>query len=205
MDGPDRPGEPILLHVCCGPCAIYPHRALAAEGYAPTGFFHNPNVQPSREYRRRLETLLTYAARASLSLVEREGYHPDEHLRVTLESWNDRPARCRACYDLRLGETAREAAARGFGLFTSTLLVSPYQLHEEVRQAGEQAAAATSGQVRFLYRDFRPGYREGVAVSREMGLYRQAYCGCLWSEVERYERPATAPDPHIERPGDVSL
>lgn len=181
-------GTPILLHVCCGPCAVYPHRALREEGFAPTGFFYNPNIQPSQEHRHRLETLGDYAARAGLPLVAKEGYRPEEHLRRTLEVHSDRKARCRACYDLRLGEAAREAVARGFGAFTSTLLVSPYQLHAQVRDAGESAAAAAGGPVRFLYRDFRPGWREGVQASREMGLYRQPYCGCLWSEAERYER-----------------
>ncbi len=181
-------GRPILLHVCCGPCAIYPRRALRAEGFAPTGFFYNPNIQPSQEYRRRLETLGDYAAREDLPLVVREGYKPEEHLGVTLEVHGDRKRRCRACYDLRLGEAAREAAARGVGEFTSTLLVSPYQLHSQVREAGERAAQASGGKVRFVYRDFRPGWREGIAASREMGLYRQPYCGCLWSEMERYDQ-----------------
>ncbi len=180
--------EPILLHVCCGPCAVHPHRALAAEGFDPRAFFYNPNVHPSREYRRRLEALLDYARKTGLPVTVAEGYRPEEHLRATVETAWDRPRRCRVCYDVRLREAARAAEAGGFGVFTTTLLVSPYQLHDAVRQAGEEAAALTGGRVRFLYRDFRPGWREGVRVSREMGLYRQPYCGCLWSEVERYER-----------------
>ncbi len=190
-EGAPAGGEPILLHVCCGPCAIHPHRVLMAEGFAPTGFFYNPNIQPSREYRRRLETLKDYGARAGLPLIVRNDYHPEDHIRSTADVFADRSRRCRVCYDLRLGEAAREAAAQGFGAFTSTLLVSPYQLHEQVREAGERSADTVGGKVRFVYRDFRPGWREGVAASREMGLYRQPYCGCLWSEVDRYERPRT--------------
>jgi len=177
----------VLLHVCCGPCSIYPHRALESEGLAVTGFFHNPNIQPSREFRRRLETLEEYARRAGLDLIVRGDYHPEEHLEVTLGLHDQRRSRCRACYELRLDEAAREAAERGYPAFTSTLLVSPYQLHKEVRKAGEAAAARTGGRVEFLYRDFREGWKEGVKASLEMGLYRQPYCGCLWSEVERYE------------------
>jgi len=188
-DGDARPDGPrrVLLHVCCGPCAIYPHRALKDEGLEVTGFFYNPNIQPSREFRRRLETLRDYASGAGLELAVRDDYHPEEHLEVTLGRHDRRRERCRACYELRLGETAREAAARGYPAFTTTLLVSPHQLHEEVRRAGEAAAAATGGKVEFLYRDFRAGWREGVKVSLDLGLYRQPYCGCLWSEVERYE------------------
>jgi len=191
MSGEGKGGEggrTCLLHICCGPCAVYPHRALAAEGWRPLGFFYNPNIQPFREYQHRLETLKDYGARAGLPLVVAEGYHPEEHLRRTLGVFADRERRCPACYELRLCEAAREAARRGLDTFTTTLLVSPYQLHDEVRRAGEKAAAETGGKVSFLYRDFRPGWREGVAVSREMGLYRQPYCGCLWSEVERYGR-----------------
>lgn len=183
-----RESREVLLHVCCGPCAIHPHRALREEGLSPTGFFYNPNIQPSREFRRRLETLRDYARREALPLVVHEDYWPGEHLEATLKVSRDRGNRCRACYDLRLGETARRAAALGLGAFSTTLLVSPYQLHDEVRLSGERAAAATQGKVRFLYRDFRPGWPDAVRVSREMNLYRQPYCGCLWSEVERYER-----------------
>ncbi len=160
-----------------------------AEGFEAAGLYYNPNIQPSREFRRRLETLREYAAEAGLSLIEAGPYRPDEHLGATLPVWDDRASRCRTCYELRLERTAREAVARGFDAFTTTLLVSPYQLHEEVRRAGERAAAAGAGGAAvFLYRDFRPGWRETLEASREMGLYRQPYCGCLWSEVERYER-----------------
>ncbi|HCJ09725.1 MAG TPA: hypothetical protein DHW14_00965 [Clostridiales bacterium] len=185
MEGPER----ILLHTCCGPCAVHPHRALVEEGFRVTAFFYNPNIQPSREHRRRLDALRDFAGRVGLEVVTGGDYRPEEHLRATLDIHGDRARRCRACYDLRLGAAAEEASRRGFPAFTTTLLVSPYQLHDEVRRAGEAAAARTGGRVAFLYRDFRPGWKEGVAASREMGLYRQPYCGCLWSEVERYERP----------------
>jgi len=178
----------ILVHVCCAPCLLYPRRALEEEGFAVRAYFYNPNVQPSQEYRRRLQTLRDYAERTGLDLEVSEGYRPEEHLAVTLDRHADRAVRCRACYELRLAEAAREARRRGIGLFTTTLLVSPYQVHREVRWAGDAAAAAAGGSVEFVYRDFRPGWREGVRLSRELGLYRQPYCGCLWSEVERYGR-----------------
>lgn len=176
----------LLLHTCCGPCSIYPYRALSAEGYRPTGFFYNPNIQPSREYRRRLETLREFAASVDMPLAVAESYQPGIHLEATLPNRGERLERCRACYRLRVGETAREAARRGVPAFTTTLLVSPYQLHDEVREAGTAAAAANG--VEFVYRDFRNGWQDGVRASRDLGLYRQPYCGCLWSEVERYDR-----------------
>jgi hypothetical protein len=123
-----------------------------------------------------------------LPVSVREDYEPQKHLRATVDFWADRSTRCRACYELRLGETAREATARGFPGFSTTLLVSPYQQHDEVRRAGESAADRSGGTLSFVYRDFRPGYGNGVRKSRELELYRQPYCGCLWSEVERYER-----------------
>jgi predicted adenine nucleotide alpha hydrolase (AANH) superfamily ATPase len=187
----DGQGEQVLLHVCCGPCAIHPYRALVAEGFRPVVFFYGPNIQPFREYERRLEALREFGRGEALPLLVARDYRPEEHLRATLELRRDRTRRCRACYDLRLTETARRAESEGIRLFTTTLLVSPRQLHEEVRLAGERAAGTVGDQAGFLYRNFRPGYRESVTVSRAMGLYRQPYCGCLWSEAERYARRGT--------------
>ena len=86
----------------------------------------------------------------------------------------------------RLTETVRYAAKHGYGAFTTTLLVSPYQKHEELKQVCEELAALSG--VEFLYRDFRAGFREGQAKARELGMYMQKYCGCIFSEEDRYRK-----------------
>jgi predicted adenine nucleotide alpha hydrolase (AANH) superfamily ATPase len=173
----------ILLHICCAPCAIYPLRILREMGHEVTGFFYNPNIHPYLEYRRRLDTLSDYASRAGLEFREDEGYALEEYFRAITFREKER---CRACYDLRLTRTAAMSRAGGFDGFTTTLLYSRYQNHDLIRDTGE-ALAKRSGAA-FFYLDFRTGWKEGVERSKEMGLYRQPYCGCLFSEAERYRK-----------------
>ncbi len=171
------------MHICCGPCATYPHKVLRDEGLDVAGFFLNPNIHPYSEYQRRLATLWQYAGQSGLYLLPPGDYDLAGYLRSAVEA-PTRPARCRACYRFRLEGAAAEAAARGYDAFTTTLLVSPHQDHAAVREEGERAAAKHG--VKFLYRDFRPGWREGRALAKQFGLYRQNYCGCVFSEKERY-------------------
>lgn len=175
----------LLLHTCCGPCTVYPLSLLRGEGHRVVGYFYNPNIHPYLEFKRRLDTLREFARREGLELVARDGYDLERYLEAALHP----PAgetRCHACYRMRLDETARTAREKGFGRFTTTLLVSPYQKHEAVVEAAREAASRHG--VDFYYRDFRPGWREGVARSRNLGLYRQPYCGCIFSEMERYRK-----------------
>jgi len=127
--------------------------------------------------------LLEYCRRESLNVVSGV-YDIDDYFQAVVSSEVDR---CLLCYQVRLGEAARAAAAGGYDAFTTTLLVSPYQKHELIREIG-QAAAEKHG-TSFYYVDFRPGYREAAARSRTMGMYRQQYCGCIYSEKERYCQP----------------
>ncbi len=174
----------ILLHICCAPCTIYPLRILRDEDHEVTGFFHNPNIQPYLEYAKRLETVETYAAQEGLPFIRQEGYHPEEHLRQVAFREEER---CRYCYLLRLTRAAEVARRDRYDAFTTTLLYSRFQKHDLIRQIGESVAGEQG--VPFLYRDFREGWSEGVRVSKEIGMYRQPYCGCLYSEQERYSRP----------------
>ena len=178
----------VLLHICCAPCTLYPLDALRREGAAVTGFFYNPNIHPSEEYGRRLEALRDYARAADLDLRVRDEYGLVPFLREVVFHEADR---CRRCYSLRLAEAAREAAALGADAFTTTLLYSVYQDHETVRRIGEEQGRRAG--VAWLYRDFRAGWKEGVRRSRELGLYRQKYCGCIYSEMERTGRPEAVP------------
>jgi len=171
----------ILLHICCAPCAIHPLETLRASGFRVTGFLFNHNIHPYQEYRRRLETVESYASLVGMELIRRDEYRMEEFLAAVA---SDPAGRCRYCYASRLERTACEAAELGYDAFTSSLLYSRYQRHEQIREEGERAGNRYG--VRFHYEDFRPGWKHGIDVSRELGLYRQQYCGCIYSEKERY-------------------
>jgi hypothetical protein len=161
---------------------IYPLRLLREEGIEVCGLFHNPNIHPYLEYRRRLDALTAYADQEGLTIIGEDAYSLDLFLRQVVFREEQR---CRHCYRLRLSHTARIAKKEGFGAFTTTLLYSRYQKHDLIREIAEDVAV-THG-IPFFYRDFRVGWSEGVRVSKEIGMYRQPYCGCIYSERDRYE------------------
>ena len=171
----------LLLHICCANCAINPIRQLQERGEEVVGFFFNPNIHPYQEYRKRLEALKHYSEKTGLNLICRDEYLLEEFLRNVSHCVDDR---CRYCYRVRLEATAREAKEKGFDRFSTTLLESAHQQHDVIRETGEQVARDVG--IPFYYEDFRPGWRKGVEVSKAMGLYRQQYCGCIYSEKERY-------------------
>ena len=178
----------ILLHLCCGPCACYPLKHLRQAGYDVTAYFYNPNIHPYKEFRKRLETAQEFAEKSDLTLHMDDDYALEEFLRRAII---DAPlGRCRMCYDMRMEQTARFAAENGFKAFTSTLFVSPYQDHAVMQSAAE--AAAEKYGVAFVHIDFRQGWKEGVEICRTLELYRQPYCGCIYSEKERYCKPKKA-------------
>lgn len=179
----------LLLHTCCGPCTIFPLEALRQEGHAVTAFYFNPNIHPYREWERRLHTLADYLARLGVELEVDDSYDLKAYLEAVLPHAHLPSRRCPVCYRIRLDEVARRAAASGYDAFTTTLLVSPYQDHEAVARVGREAGEARG--VPFYYRDFRSGWKEAVRISRELGMYRQGYCGCVFSERERYWRART--------------
>ncbi|MDI6895432.1 MAG: epoxyqueuosine reductase QueH [Bacillota bacterium] len=178
----------LLLHTCCGPCSIFPLDALREEGHAVTACYCNPNIHPYREWERRLLTLRDYLGRVGADLEVDDRYDLKAYLEAVLPCADDPARRCPVCYRIRLDEVARRAAAGGYDAFTTTLLVSPYQDHGAVARAGREAGEVRG--VSFYYRDFRPGWKQAVRISRELGMYRQGYCGCLFSERERYYRAA---------------
>jgi hypothetical protein len=171
----------VLLHACCGPCLIEPIDALVDEGHDIEIAYANPNIHPAEEYHRRRETLLAYARERGWSVRE-SPYDPELWARAVAGLENDPARRCRACYELRLGLVASEASGAGFDAIATTLTVSPYQDPDGIREAGE-AAAATAG-VRYLDRDYRDRYSAATVRSRELGMYRQNYCGCEYSKIE---------------------
>lgn len=171
----------ILLHICCGPCALFPLGTLRASGHEVTGFFYNHNIHPYLEYARRLDTAREMAEQETLPMIIRDEYDLEGFL-ANVAAAPDK--RCRYCYASRLQATAAVAAEHGFDAFSASLLYSRFQRHDEIRELGEQAAQEYG--VLFYYEDFRPGWQEGIRLSKERGLYRQQYCGCIYSEKDRY-------------------
>ena len=174
----------LLLHACCGPCSLEPVRLLRAAGHDLTIAYMNSNIAPADEYARRLATLRAWAADVSAPVVE-GAYDP--------AAWEACAGRVGAAeHDLRFEEAAALAAEQGFDALGTTLSVSPYQYTDVIREELERAAAAAS--VRPLFEDYRPFYDEATHRSRELGMYRQNYCGCRFSDAEaaaeRAERKA---------------
>ena len=146
-----------------------------------TLFFHNPNIHPLLEFRRRAKSVQVLADTERLDVLVDLAYDPKVFLKAV--PW-DRPERCLACYRLRLAETARVAAERGCTTITTTLLASMHQDHAAVRAVGEEEAAARG--LQFLYEDWRPLAAHGHEEAKRRNLYRQQYCGCIFSEEERF-------------------
>ena len=170
-----------LLHICCAPCSITCIDTLRQEGIEPVGFWYNPNIHPYQEYKARRDTLEAYAASIGLELR----MHDEYGLRPFVQAVaGDIDHRCGYCYRVRMEETARYAAENGYDSFTTSLLISPYQNHEAIRVTA-QAMGEKYG-VEFLYRDFRPLFQAGQEFAREHGFYMQKYCGCIFSEEDRY-------------------
>lgn len=170
-----------LMHICCAPCANRPIDSLRSSGHAVTGFWYNPNIHPYTEYRARKTTLEEYAKEIELPLVMVNDYGLRSFVTQVA---GDIEGRCTYCYRVRMEQTAQYAAQHGFDSFTTSLLISPYQNHDAIcavaRAMGEQYGVA------FLYQDFRPLFREGQQFAREHGMYLQKYCGCIFSEEDRY-------------------
>lgn len=175
----------VLVHICCAPCFAYPHKKLREEGHDVVGFWYNPNVHPYMEYRAREDAVEKYASLENVEMVYGD-YDLQPYLEMSLAAMRDggRRERCQQCYRYRLEKTARYAADNGFDAFTSTLLVSHHQQHAAIKDIGEELASQHD--VPFHYRDFREGWDQGKAIATQYGLYRQKYCGCLFSEWERY-------------------
>lgn len=168
----------LLMHMCCAPCSVYPLSALRDEGIDVEGLFCNPNIHPKDEYDRRRENVEVFSQAKDL-----EVNYIDDFRQHTWEGFKGSAGeRCNMCYGIRMDKAAAYAAEHGFDAFTTSLLVSPYQKHELIRELGEKSAKKHG--VEFYYKDFRPGFRQGQQMAKEMGLYRQKFCGCIVSYNE---------------------
>ena len=173
----------LLMHTCCAPCSVMCIETLKQEGIKPVLYWYNPNIHPMKEFRLRKNTLTEYAASVGVKVLYEHDYGLREFIEGVYPNFDDR---CEFCYTDRLFKTAQFAAQNGFDAFTSTLFISPYQNHELMKEVAQKAASEFG--VEFLYRDFRPYFKEGQEKARELELYMQKYCGCIFSEEDRYRK-----------------
>ncbi len=171
----------IVLHVCCAPCLVGTLPTFAELGEV-FPFFYNPNIHPLLEFRKRLKALDVLAERENIKVEAVRQYGLHRFLKLVPP---DGKGRCPICYQDRLGRTAHHAAETGAAAFSTTMVSSTYQDHNAIRKAGEEAAAEAG--VEFIYKDLRYCAADGLALAKKMGLYRQQYCGCIFSEYERYK------------------
>ena len=173
----------LLMHACCAPCSVYCVDTLRAEGIEPTLFWFNPNIHPYMEYRNRRETLVEYSKMMNLECIFEDEYGLDNFCQNVSNSLNTRCVDY--CYPVRLRKLFLYAKEHGYDTVSTTLLYSIYQKHDVIKKMMENLSKEFG--IDFLYRDFRVGFREGQAKARELGLYMQKYCGCVFSEEERYQ------------------
>jgi len=171
----------VLLHMCCANCALYPLKKLKEMGDDVFGFFYNPYIQPYQEYVRRLEAVKEMEEELTVKMIYQDRYELEDFFRRVAFREGER---CRICYHRRLEAAARVAKKGKFDVFTSTLLGSKLQDHTLIHETG--IAVGKEIGVNFHYLDFRVGWKEGIIMSQNMGLYRQQYCGCIYSEKERF-------------------
>jgi epoxyqueuosine reductase len=178
----------ILVHICCGPCAVYPLKTLKERGYEVMGFYYNPNIHPLKEYLRRADSVNKAAEILGIRVISgHRDYNPEKFLRQMVFREEQR---CSLCYQSRLERTRNMALKGGFDFFSSTLLFSKRQKHALVKSVGESLSRKKSA---FFYEDFRQGWGKGSEMALEMGLYQQNYCGCIYSEFERFRRELAHP------------
>jgi predicted adenine nucleotide alpha hydrolase (AANH) superfamily ATPase len=171
----------VLVHVCCAHCAAYTVEHWRRQDFNVEGFWYNPNIHPFTEHQNRLDSMKSLARQTGLPLHIDENYDIIEYFRRVA---GNEPERCRYCFELRLSKTAEFARTHDFDAFTTTLLISPHQQHELLKEIGEKTANKYG--VEFLYADLRKRYSDSRHITKPMDLYRQQYCGCVYSEWERY-------------------
>jgi len=171
--------DKILLHICCGVCSSWPVEKLRQDGYEVTGVFYNPNIQPIDEYERRLEAARKACSIQGIELIEAP-YDSANWLALTrgLEKEPEGGKRCAVCYRTRLEYTASKAGELGIGRFTTTLSVSPHKDAVLINKIGKESGGAGFKEYNFKKED---GFKKANKFSLGQGLYRQNYCGCVYS------------------------
>lgn len=177
----------LLLHICCAPCIAAPYRELKQRGADVTGFFYNPNIHPLLEFRKRFRAVEVFHEREKFPVIYRREYGLYDFLR---HIGPDTDERCGACCKMRVDAAARAARDNGFDAFTTSLLFSRHQRHDEIKAIAQETAEREG--VEFHYLDLRHLADESRAIAKKMSLYRQQYCGCIFSEYDRYKEETKA-------------
>ncbi|MBN1369027.1 MAG: epoxyqueuosine reductase QueH [Dehalococcoidaceae bacterium] len=175
--------DSVLVHVCCVHCSAYTLSFWQDQGYRVSAFWYNPNIHPAQEHQQRLNAAAVLLEQQSINLSLYPDYEPSEFFNSVK---NSGPGRCADCFRLRLEKTAGEALRLGFKAFSSSLLISPQQQHEELMSIGDEIAGKTG--LVFLYSDLRRRYSDSRVITKRMNLYRQDYCGCEYSRQEKQNR-----------------
>ncbi|HSB31467.1 MAG TPA: epoxyqueuosine reductase QueH [Candidatus Sulfobium mesophilum] len=173
----------LLMHICCSNCCLYPLEVFLAKGVDVTGFWFNPNIHPYTEFSQRLDSLRKLQRIWNLDIRYDESYALDDFLKSVVGKGS---RRCEACYSIRLKETALTAKKMGIEGFTTSLLASPYQKFDMIISLGEEIGRNEG--VPFFHEDLRKGWNFSRSLVSEFGLYRQKYCGCIYSEMDRYAK-----------------
>lgn len=171
----------ILMHICCANCSLYPLKTLFAKNIEVKGFWLNPNIHPFTEYQMRLESVQKLQKLWNLDIEYVDYYGLKEFLRTVV---NKEDNRCDFCYAIRFEEAAKTAKKMKLDGFTTSLLASPYQKFDKIIAVGHEMGKKYS--IPFYEEDFRQGWNIGNNLSKDLCLYRQKYCGCIYSEMERY-------------------
>lgn len=171
----------ILMHTCCAPCSIMCIEKLREKNHDVTGYWYNLNIHPYMEYKARRDCFEKYSKSINLPVYFNDYYGLDDFSKNVINNLDNR---CAYCYAVRLKETAKFAKENNFDAFTTTLLYSPYQKHDLIKEIASKIAKEYD--IEFYYEDFRPYFKEGQEKARNLGFYMQKYCGCIYSEEERY-------------------
>ncbi|MBR6034105.1 MAG: epoxyqueuosine reductase QueH [Clostridia bacterium] len=170
----------LLLHTCCAPCSVYCIDTLRKEEIEPTLYWFNPNIHPYTEYKSRRDCLKQYAEMIGIKAIFDDNYGLDEFCKNVIDNLSER---CKNyCYPVRMEQTFIYAKENGFDAVSTTLLYSIYQNHDYIKSLCEDLSKKYD--IEFVYRDFREGFWEGHNKAKEIGLYMQKYCGCVFSEFE---------------------
>ncbi|MFO7792686.1 MAG: epoxyqueuosine reductase QueH [Candidatus Saliniplasma sp.] len=173
----------LLIHACCAPCLTYTHHYFKNNHSGNLSvLWFNPNIHPFKEYEKRLKSLIDYQEKTGVDIIYEDKYD----LKIFLKGALETKSRCEFCYRYRLAETAKITKKKDFDAYTTTLTISPYQDHNLIKEIGEEEARKNG--IKFIYRDLTDGFYKSHEMANDMNLYKQGYCGCIFSEMDRYEK-----------------
>ncbi len=174
--------EKIVIHTCCAICSGYPISYLKDLGYSPVAYFYNPNIYPDSEYQKRLEAERTLCRHFDTELVEAD-YNPQEYYDFVkgFENEPEKGLRCDKCFELRLLKTAKYAKSKGIDKFTTSIVISPHKNFDKLTQIGEKIAKQEGLEYFAVNFKKKDGFLKTNKISKELGLYRQNYCGCKFA------------------------